>query len=199
MKTLEGKKASSTFNREHPEIHERGLEAALAWHRTFEGIRSQRNVAKRVNKEHPEIAKANRSAKRRELSRRIAQRVNRECAIPNSDELLDQEALVKIGEPFFAEKLIEDLVTADIVLANKKVAIFQDGCYWHGCLIHNSGNYRLPNGKMISYIRALDKALTFALECFGWTVIHIWAHELRADHDILGKKVLALDALEVFA
>ena len=108
---------------------------------------------------------------------------------PNRYELFCQESLVKLGEPFFAEKRIENLITADLVLANRKVAIFVEGCYWHACQIHFPGHYILRGGKTSEEVRAFDYFVYKVLRIQGWTVIRVWSCEIKEDNDIAGKRV----------
>jgi DNA mismatch endonuclease, patch repair protein len=99
---------------------------------------------------------------------------------PTSIELSAQQILVELSEPFFTGKSIENICIPDQVLANRKTTIFEDGCYWHGCLIHYPGEYILPNKRMISEIRTRDKFVTETLQGRGWTVIRLWEHEIKA-------------------
>ncbi|WP_223915798.1 very short patch repair endonuclease [Arthrobacter sp. NicSoilC12] len=69
--------------------------------------------------------------------------------------------------------------TADLVFPRVKVAVFVDGCFWHGCPEH----YREP-GSHIDYWRlkidtnrARDLETTELLSRAGWTVLRFWAHE----------------------
>jgi DNA mismatch endonuclease (patch repair protein) len=60
-----------------------------------------------------------------------------------------------------------------------KVAVFLDGCYWHGCPEH----YRVPGthadywGPKIERNRSRDLDTTAALTAAGWTVLRFWEHE----------------------
>ncbi|MFK4270413.1 very short patch repair endonuclease [Streptomyces milbemycinicus] len=69
--------------------------------------------------------------------------------------------------------------TADMVFRPAKVAVFIDGCYWHGCPEHyvpprtNSGYW---SGKVTTNItrdRDTDQRLAEA----GWTVLRFWEHQ----------------------
>lgn len=68
---------------------------------------------------------------------------------------------------------------ADLVFFRERVAVFVDGCFWHGCPIHrswpkaNSAWWR----QKIEYNMARDVDTTARLEAAGWTVIRIWSHE----------------------
>lgn len=71
---------------------------------------------------------------------------------------------------------------ADIVFRPKKVAVFVDGCFWHGCPDHgtspktNAGYWRAKIGRNVERDRANEAELGAA----GWTVIRIWEHETPA-------------------
>ncbi|MBE1581153.1 very short patch repair endonuclease [Amycolatopsis roodepoortensis] len=69
--------------------------------------------------------------------------------------------------------------TADIVFPKAKVAIFVDGCYWHGCPDHhrqaktNSQFWK----KKIADNKRRDAETSSILEENGWTVLRFWEHE----------------------
>lgn len=68
---------------------------------------------------------------------------------------------------------------ADIVFTRKRVAIFVDGCFWHGCPQHatlpvQNNAYWAP--KLQRNIDR-DRETNVELEAAGWTVIRIWEHE----------------------
>lgn len=69
----------------------------------------------------------------------------------------------------------------DFIFLKKRVAIFVDGCFWHG---HNCRNIRpKENGdfwsKKIGGNIEHDKAVTEMFENRGWTVVRIWECELK--------------------
>jgi len=72
-------------------------------------------------------------------------------------------------------------VKPDFVFFRKRIAIFVDGCFWHGCRWH----FRLPTSnaefwrQKIDNNRRRDRATNAWLRKEGWTVIRIWAHALR--------------------
>lgn len=69
--------------------------------------------------------------------------------------------------------------TADVVFRPAKVAVFIDGCYWHGCPEHyvppktNSGYWSVKVATNMARDRDTDTRLTDA----GWTVLRFWEHE----------------------
>lgn len=70
----------------------------------------------------------------------------------------------------------------DFVFKNPKVAVFLDGCFWHGCkckcipVAHR--NYWQ---KKIANNRRRDRVQTRALAAKGWRVIRFWEHQLRLE------------------
>ncbi|MER7962023.1 MULTISPECIES: very short patch repair endonuclease [Streptomyces] len=69
--------------------------------------------------------------------------------------------------------------TADMVFRSAKVAVFIDGCYWHGCPEHyvppktNSGYWSEKVVRNVSRDRDTDERLRKA----GWLVLRFWEHE----------------------
>ncbi|WP_371664953.1 very short patch repair endonuclease [Streptomyces sp. NBC_00280] len=73
--------------------------------------------------------------------------------------------------------------TIDIVFGKTKVAIFLDGCFWHGCPQHatqpkaNADWWRAKLDKNM----ARDRETTELLRSAGWTVLRFWEHESAED------------------
>jgi DNA mismatch endonuclease, patch repair protein len=67
---------------------------------------------------------------------------------------------------------------ADIVFTSERIAVFVDGCFWHGCPRH--GTQPRHNawywGPKLARNRARDKATSRALRRAGWTVLRFWEH-----------------------
>ncbi|MEU6953871.1 very short patch repair endonuclease [Streptomyces sp. NPDC045714] len=69
--------------------------------------------------------------------------------------------------------------TADMVFRPAKVAVFIDGCYWHGCPEHyvspktNSGYWSEKVARNVARDRDTDKQLSAA----GWLVLRFWEHQ----------------------
>ena len=68
----------------------------------------------------------------------------------------------------------------DIAFPKKKVAIFVDGCFWHGCPTHS----HFPKSNIDYWVPKLkrnierDRKITFELKVKGWTVFRLWEHQL---------------------
>lgn len=68
---------------------------------------------------------------------------------------------------------------ADIAFTRHRVAVFIDGCFWHGCPEHYvppSSNPGYWSAKVAGN-RARDADTTARLEELGWTVLRAWEHE----------------------
>ncbi|RZB17129.1 very short patch repair endonuclease [Streptomyces sp. F001] len=69
--------------------------------------------------------------------------------------------------------------TADMIFRPAKVAVFIDGCYWHGCPEHyvppktNPGYWSDKVARNIARDRDTDERLQAA----GWLVLRFWEHQ----------------------
>ena len=82
--------------------------------------------------------------------------------------------------------------TADLVFRSARVAVFLDGCFWHGCPEHfsppktNSDFWLAKIAVNQQRDRDTDRQLLEA----GWLPIRIWEHEpVEAGADIVEKAV----------
>jgi len=69
----------------------------------------------------------------------------------------------------------------DFVFPRLKIAVFIDGCFWHGCPSHcrmPSSNIDYWNNK-IEKNKIRDRKITKALKTKNWQVIRIWEHEIK--------------------
>lgn len=74
---------------------------------------------------------------------------------------------------------------ADVVFLGRKLAVFVDGCFWHGCPEH----YVPPRSRRDFWSTKLrnnvdrDRRQTNQLEADGWRVLRFWEHEVGEDPD----------------
>lgn len=82
----------------------------------------------------------------------------------------------------------------DLAVVRLRLAVFVDGCFWHGCPLHcvapksNAEFWRLK----IESNRNRDRRNDALLAAMGWTALHVWEHE---DPDAAADHVLGLYAV----
>lgn len=96
-------------------------------------------------------------------------------------ELRLRSALHALGYRYrvSARPLPELARTADLVFRRRRVAVFVDGCYWHGCPEHYgepATNVDYWRGK-IGRNRERDADTDDRLRTAGWTPVRVWEHE----------------------
>jgi DNA mismatch endonuclease (patch repair protein) len=72
---------------------------------------------------------------------------------------------------------------ADMTFPARRVVVFVDGCFWHGCPQH--GTLPKRNGawwsaKLLRNI-ARDRETNEHMQALGWRVVRVWEHEIPAD------------------
>lgn len=74
-------------------------------------------------------------------------------------------------------------VRADIAFTKRRVAVFVDGCFWHGCPVHRHAPVRNADfwAAKVEHNHARDALVTEALEADGWRVLRVWEHQDPAE------------------
>jgi DNA mismatch endonuclease (patch repair protein) len=70
----------------------------------------------------------------------------------------------------------------DFVFPRYRVAVFVDGCYWHGCRkcgLNSKSNTEYWKSKIAGNMKR-DRANSKTLRGDGWTVVRVWEHDLKA-------------------
>ncbi|MGW3338359.1 very short patch repair endonuclease [Streptomyces sp. NPDC001009] len=69
--------------------------------------------------------------------------------------------------------------TADMVFRPAKLAVFIDGCYWHGCPEHYVPPKTNPRywSEKVARNMARDRDTDDQLRTAGWTVLRFWEHD----------------------
>lgn len=95
-------------------------------------------------------------------------------------ELLLRSELDKRGMRYATDLVIDgSRRRADIVFKGAQVAVFVDGCFWHGCPSHGT----LPKSNTVAWKKkfeanhARDDDTDVRLAEIGWTVMRFWEHE----------------------
>ncbi|MDO5285294.1 MAG: very short patch repair endonuclease [Actinomycetia bacterium] len=102
-----------------------------------------------------------------------------------SPEMALRKELHRRGWRFRVQYRVDGLPrrSVDIAFPRIRVAVFVDGCFWHGCPEHgtrpqtNSDWWRWKLQK----VSDRDADTTQRLEELGWTVVRIWEHVDAAD------------------
>ncbi len=101
-------------------------------------------------------------------------------------ELLLRSALHRAGARFRLHRRIAKGCTPDLVLPGRRVAVFVDGDFWHGCPDHFP--HRRPGGPnaglwvaKFEAIRERDARSTRLAEEAGWRVERVWECEIHSD------------------
>jgi DNA mismatch endonuclease, patch repair protein len=69
--------------------------------------------------------------------------------------------------------------TADLVFRRERIAVFLDGCFWHGCpehgtTIRSNSEYWM---RKIELNQLRDRDTDSKLESAGWQSVRVWEHE----------------------
>jgi DNA (cytosine-5)-methyltransferase 1 len=109
----------------------------------------------------------------------------------NSSETALRAALHREGFRFRVQfKPIKGLRrTADIAFPSLRLAVFLDGCFWHGCPLH--GTWPKTNAKWwrekILANRKRDRDTNQRLRAEGWHAVRVWEHE---DAEVVLKRLV---------
>lgn len=70
-------------------------------------------------------------------------------------------------------------VRPDVVFTRARVAVFVDGCFWHGCPTHGNrpGHNTHYWGPKLDRNVERDRRVTEGLVAAGWEVIRAWEHD----------------------
>lgn len=77
----------------------------------------------------------------------------------------------------------------DFLFRRNRLAIFVDGCFWHGCPRHcrrpkENGNYWR---RKILGNQKRDRLVTKTLRRADWRVLRIWEHELKNETRLVSR------------
>ena len=115
-------------------------------------------------------------AKRSEVMSRIRSRGNRATEVRLISIFLENGITGwRRNSPVFGKP--------DFVFPARRVAVFVDGCFWHGCPAH----YNAPANNADFWIRKFvlnrnrDRLVNRTLRKLGWRVVRIWEHALKGN------------------
>lgn len=126
----------------------------------------------------------------RERSRLMA-RVRRTGTAP---ELALRKTLYRAGLRYRLDGGVGLPGTPDIAFKRLRLAIFVDGCFWHGCPTHGTiskTNTSFWTAK-IARNRERDGQVNESLKRLGWKVLRLWEHEVRSEMDHVLRRIKRL-------
>ena len=120
--------------------------------------------------------RTNRAAITRPMTR--SEHMSRVRGKNSSAECAFRSALHAEGLRFRLHRRVEG-IAVDVVLLGPRVAVFIDGCFWHGCPKHatfpkTNQEYWLPK---LAENRERDRRQTARLLSAGWAVFRVWEHQ----------------------
>jgi DNA mismatch endonuclease Vsr len=115
-----------------------------------------------------------------EVRSRVMSRIR---AKNTSPELILRRALWSAGLRGWRNHMRNLTGNPDIVFSKQRLAIFVDGCFWHGC----PKCYRKPHTNKKYWVAKLkrnvgrDRRTAIELTSKGWIVLRFWEHVVRKD------------------
>lgn len=109
-------------------------------------------------------------------------------------ELILRRKLWRQGIRFYRTHLKGVIGTPDIAFPGLKVAVFVDGCFWHGC----PKCYREPSSntnfwrQKVSRNAERDRRVNDSLMKQGWSIFRVWEHDVRTTPDAVAQEIVAL-------
>jgi len=111
----------------------------------------------------------------------VSARMSRQARRDTAPEVAVRKLLHASGYRYRLNERVPGMArrTIDITFTRAKVAVFLDGCFWHGCPEHatqpksNAGWWR----QKLDRNMARDVETTEHLTAAGWTVLRFWEHE----------------------
>ena len=117
-------------------------------------------------------------------------------SIKGRDTLLElnfEKILKSFGLRF--KRNVQDLPgKPDVVFRKRKIVIFVDGCFWHGCKKH----FSLPKSNKWFWARKIegnikrDVIINKFYKTVGWRVFRVWQHDVTKNSKKITKIVLEI-------
>lgn len=111
-------------------------------------------------------------------------------------EVLLRKAVHAAGGRFRLHRRIAKGCTPDFVLPSRRVAVFVDGCFWHGCPEHGRQTpWTGPNAELwaekMRRNAERDRRSSELAEQDGWRVVRVWECQVKNDASALVYQLLA--------
>lgn len=110
-------------------------------------------------------------------------------------ELLLRQAVHAAGGRFRLHRRLAKGCTPDLVLPGRRVAVFVDGCFWHGCPEHGRKTpWTGPNADLwaekMRRNADRDHRATQIAEEQGWRVVRVWECQVHRDSAAVAAAIL---------
>lgn len=110
-------------------------------------------------------------------------------------EIALRKALHAAGARFRLHRKLAKGCTPDLVLPGQHLAVFVDGCFWHGCPQHGRKTpWTGPNAELwaakMERNRGRDERSTQLAEELGWIVLRSWECEIRSSPTAVVARIL---------
>lgn len=108
-----------------------------------------------------------------------------------------RKALHAAGARFRLHRQLAKGCTPDIILPGRQVAVFVDGCFWHGCPEHGRKTpFTGPNAELweakLRRNSERDHTAAVSAQRLGWTVSRVWECEISRDPLPAAQRILDL-------
>ncbi|MFD7444627.1 very short patch repair endonuclease [Streptomyces sp. NPDC059909] len=111
----------------------------------------------------------------------VSVRMSRQTNRNTTPEMAVRKLLYAAGLRYRLHVRVPDMPrrSIDIAFPGPKVAVFLDGCFWHGCPLHATH----PKANAVWWREKLDRNMARDRETneqlakAGWTVLRFWEHE----------------------
>jgi len=111
------------------------------------------------------------------VRRRMSQQRRRDTG----PEMILRRELHRLGYRYRVDAPLPGLPRrrADLLFTRRRIAIFVDGCFWHGCPDHRTHPRNNAEwwSRKIDANAARDRGTDAYLRSIGWRVLRIWEHE----------------------
>jgi DNA mismatch endonuclease, patch repair protein len=110
-------------------------------------------------------------------------------------EVLLRKAVHAAGGRFRLHRRIAKGCTPDFVLPSRRVAVFVDGCFWHGCPEHGRKTaWTGPNAVLweekMRRNAERDRLSTDLAQRYGWRVVRVWECQVQEDPSAVAQRLL---------
>lgn len=100
-------------------------------------------------------------------------------------EIALRSAVHALGMRFRLQRQVIGRCKPDLVFMGRRLAVFVDGCFWHGCPQHGPRAFRGPNAdrwrQKLRDNQERDRRNDAALADAGWRVLRLWECGIKAD------------------